>query len=375
MSVTAHPKYPSHWIIIHYPYGRGKDVSGKRENRKERIVYGPCSFEEAKRYETELIRSVKPVTVSVNPTIAEVFCQFCDHYKLHVSPGTYRDFTSAWDKWLIKHFGQLRFTQITPVVVNRFKAEALKTAKHKTVNKLLSYLSAICTWAARPDVNHATTAPKIELFPARMIQPPPLIVPTPDEIQRLIDAMPKDNRGALATVMYYAGLRLGDANKIRRNHVNLEAGYMVVVGKGQKQRVIPLTDELRAVIEPRLKSDYFEQSGRGRIWTNQTDYLWPNLRTQKPFLDLQKVIDTTAARIGLTKRITHHMLRHSFCTHMLMGGASLRSIQILAGHSSSQVTERYTHLLTDFLGTEMARISPVSHHEPQSNKKRVTPEA
>jgi len=359
VSVTAHPKYRDHWIIVYYPNGRAKDPkTGKANTNRERIIYGPCSFETAKRYETELIRAIKPVSASANPTLAETFIQFCDHYKLSVSPQTYRDFTSAWDKWLLSAFGSLRYNQITPQAINGFKTKALTTLKHKTVNKLLSYLSAICTWANRPDVNHASYMPKIDLFPAKMIQPPPLIVPTPDEIQLLVDAIPKDNRGALATVMYYAGLRIGDANKITKGQVNLEAGYMVVIGKGMKQRVIPLTPELRAVIEPRMKSDYYEQiSEKHRRWENKTDYLWPNLRTQRPFKDLQKIIDTTARKIGLKKKVTHHMLRHSFCTHLIMAGASTFAVQTLAGHSSPQVTQRYVHLATDFLRDEMVKIS------------------
>lgn len=365
MSVTAHPKYPGHWIIVYYPQGRAKDPrTGKASNQRERVIYGPCTFETAKRYEQELIRAVKPVTAAINPTLAETFVAFCDHYKLHVSPTTYRDFTSAWDKWLLPAFGHLRYTQISPQAINGFKTRALATLKHKTVNKLLSYLSAICTWANRPEINHASHMPVIELFPAKMIQPPPLMVPTPDEIQRLVAALPKDNRGALATVMYYAGLRLSDANKIRRNQVNLEAGYLIAVGKGNKQRVIPITPELRAVIEPRLQPGYFEQiSKKHKRWENQTDYLWPNLRTQRPFRDLQKIIDSTARRIGINKHVTHHMLRHSFCTHMIMAGAATSTVQTLAGHSSPQVTQRYIHLATDFLGTEMTRISKVHHQK------------
>lgn len=376
MSVTAHPKYPHHWIIIYYPNGRKKNpATGKPDNTKERIIYGPCTYETAKRYEQELVRSVHAVTASINPTLAETFVQFCGYYQLHVSPTTYGDFTCAWEKWLLPAFGHLRYTQITPEVINAFKTRGLASLKHKTVNKLLSYLSAICTWAARPEINHASHTPKIELFPGKMIQPPPIMVPTPNEIQQLVDAMPKDNRGALATVMYYAGLRLSDANKIRRSQVNIEAGYLVVIGKGMKQRVIPLTPELLAVIEPRLKDDYFEQTGKkGRTWTNKTDYLWPNLRTQRPFIDLQKAINNAANKIGLKKKVTHHMLRHSFCTHMIMAGASTFTVQALAGHSSPQVTQRYVHLATDFLGTEMGRISRVSQNEPPKKEKGVTDE-
>lgn len=376
MSVTPHPKYPGRWIIIYYPNGRVKDPrTGKPSTARERLIYGPCTYEVAKRYEQELVRSIRPITISLNPTLAETFTQFCDHYRLRVSPTTYRDFTSAWDKWLLRGFGGLRYTQITPQAINGFKAHALTTLKHKTVNKLLSYLSAICTWANRPEINHASSMPIIDLFPARMIQPPPIMVPTPDEIQRLVDALPKDNRGALATVMYYAGLRLSDANKIRRSQINLEAGYLVAIGKGNKQRVIPITPELRSVIEPRLQTTYFEQAGpKCRRWENKTDYLWPNLQTQRPYRDLQKIIDTTAKQTGLKKKVTHHMLRHSFCTHMIMAGASTFAVQALAGHSSPQVTQRYVHLATDFLGTEMTRISKVHQSAPPKNQKAPTDE-
>lgn len=355
MSVNPHPDHPDHWIIIFYPHGRKKDpATGKASNKRVRIIYGPCSHEAALRYHEQLKQGCGKPTVVLNPTLAETHVAFCEWYRLHVSPTTYRDFESAWSKWLLTAFGHLRYTHITPEVINGFKGRCAADLKPKTVNKLLSYLSAICTWAHKN--GHASQTPRIELYGKKRISPPPIMVPTPEEIQALINAMPKDNRGALATAMYYSGLRLGDANKIKKSQVNLEAGYMVVIGKGNKQRVIPLTDELREVIEPRMRGDYVEQTGRGREWRNESDYLWPNLRTQKPFLDIQKAIDSACARIGLTKRVTHHMLRHSFCTHLIVAGASSFAVQALAGHSSPSVTQRYVHLATDFLGAEMARI-------------------
>lgn len=365
MSVTPHPKYKDHWIIIYYPDGRGKDPkTGKQNFKKERIVQGPCTYEVAKIYEQELVRKRNrgaSTTARIDPKLLDSYIEFCSWYKLKVSAKTFRDFESAWTAHLLPTFGALRYTQITPTQIDRFKQSCLskdKPLKPKTINKLLTYLSAYIKWASRPEVNHSNKLQfKIEGFSANQTAPPPKMIPTPQEVQKLIDNLPKDNRGALCTVMYYGGLRLGDANSITRKQVNLEAGYMVVIGKGSKQRVIPLTPELKAVIEPRMKTDYYEQRGKGKRWENNTEYLWPNLRTQEPFDDIQKIIDTTCKQLGITKRITHHTLRHAFGTHMVMAGANLRSIQMLMGHSSVKTTEIYTTLVPDFLATEMLKIS------------------
>lgn len=97
-------------------------------------------------------------------------------------------------------------------------------------------------------------------------------------------------------------------------------------------------DELWASIEKRLTE------------TTPGGYLWPNPQTGEPYVDLRGSLKSAADRAGYHEHMHPHLFRHAYCTELISGGtATLRDVQVLAGHSTSQITERYTHLSTDRL--------------------------
>ena len=147
---------------------------------------------------------------------------------------------------------------------------------------------------------------------------------------------------AMLELMYAAGLRVSELIHIRINEVNLQRGFASVVGKGNKQRVVPLGEAAMAAIRRWLSdgrphyvntngkdSEAMFLTGRGGPMTRQG--FWKRLRTW-------------AVTAGLSRRVTPHMLRHSFATHLLMGGADLRTVQVLLGHADITTTQIYTHI-------------------------------
>ncbi len=164
-----------------------------------------------------------------------------------------------------------------------------------------------------------------------------------DEVERLLQAPPGDNpRGlrdrAMLEVLYATGVRVSELVSLRLVDLDMERGFLKVLGKGKKERVVPLGEEaigwLRRYLEVRGELDkkgsaYLFLSNRGGPMTRQR--FW-------------QIIKEYARKVGITKEISPHTLRHSFATHILERGADLRSVQELLGHADLSTTQIYTHV-------------------------------
>jgi integrase/recombinase XerD len=145
---------------------------------------------------------------------------------------------------------------------------------------------------------------------------------------------------AALELAYASGLRLAELRGIRLEQLHLEAGFVSVIGKGNKERVVPLGRKAVQAIER-----YLEAGRPKRVTAKSPANLFLTKRGT-PFapVTLWLRVKRRAARSGVARNITPHMLRHSFATHLLENGADLRVIQELLGHASISTTEVYTHL-------------------------------
>jgi integrase/recombinase XerD len=185
-------------------------------------------------------------------------------------------------------------------------------------------------------------AAELELPKRRRALPKTL---SPGEMERLIDAAagttPRAQRDqALVELMYGAGLRVSEAVGLDKTGVDLEGRLVRVIGKGSKERIVPLgrpaVDALRRYLahgrphlDRRHRPDLFLNAQGGA------------LTRAGAFLILRKL----AEKAGLEpERVHPHLLRHSFATHLLEGGADLRSVQEMLGHADLATTELYTHV-------------------------------
>ena len=159
---------------------------------------------------------------------------------------------------------------------------------------------------------------------------------------------------AMLELLYAAGLRVSELVRLSVNDVNLEVGVVRARGKGSKERIVPLgqaacralkeyLDGPRRLHPLRTSNPPLFVGPRGRELTRQG--VW-------------KLLKGYARKAGVRKRITPHTLRHSFATHLLEGGADLRTVQILLGHVNIATTEIYTHVSKDQLKSVHKRFHP-----------------
>ncbi len=145
---------------------------------------------------------------------------------------------------------------------------------------------------------------------------------------------------AVLELAYASGLRLAELRNTRLEHLHLDAGFINVIGKGNKERVVPLGRKAVAALERYLSV------GRPRLVTPRSPASVFLTRRGTPFapVTLWLRIKQRVRRSGIPRNVTPHMLRHSFATHLLDHGADLRVIQELLGHASISTTEVYTHV-------------------------------
>ena len=334
MAVNPHPTKKGIWVIDYRPQGKkGKRVRLDFEGNE------PA----ARTWESELRRQHRELSAPrINPSINEVIPDFIHHYKNDHLEQTVSSVQRCL-KILLPFFGKLQFTALTPTIIEGYKGKRLKDGvKKRTVNKELAYLSALVRWATEMRICNPLPF-KIKGFPPKQAKAPIPIIPSPAEIQSLIEAFNPRHRG-LILLMYDAGLRSSEARFLRAEDIDLQNLIIIVTGKGNKQRIVPITTG-RLIEELTRKVN---EKGQG--------YLYPSPITGRPYNDIRTAIENAAQRAGITKHIYPHLLRHSHGTHAMASGVNLRALQGAMGHSSSQVTELYTHLAADYLRSEMGKF-------------------
>lgn len=182
---------------------------------------------------------------------------------------------------------------------------------------------------------------------------------TLDEIERIIAAIDlSTNEGqrnrAIIEVLYGSGLRVSELINVRISDMNREERYMLVRGKGNKQRLVPLSDEALKQIDL-----WFIDRNLMTIKPGNEDYLFLNRRGAKlTRVMILTIVKRLAEAARIKKTISPHTFRHSFATHLLEGGANLRVIQMLLGHEHLTTTEIYTHVDTQHLRKEVLQYHP-----------------
>jgi integrase/recombinase XerD len=205
---------------------------------------------------------------------------------------------------------------------------------------------------------------KLNKNPASLIESPRFGKKLPqvlslEEVERLLAApdinTPKGMRDkAMLELLYATGVRVSELVKIKINQLNLEAGYILVVGKGGKERLVPIGRKAQNALK------FYLQKGRPHFLKNKTSpYLFLGYKgqplTRQGFWEIIKYY---ALAVGIAKPISPHTLRHSFATHLLQRGADLRSIQTMLGHTSVITTQIYTHITKEYLKKSYAQYHP-----------------
>jgi integrase/recombinase XerD len=206
---------------------------------------------------------------------------------------------------------------------------------------------------------------KIDKDPTALLEAPKIGRKLPEvlsvkEIDDLIDAIdlskPEGHRNkAIIETLYSCGLRVSELINLRLTDLFFDQGFIKVVGKGNKERLVPVSDKAIKEIEIYV-SQYRNHYQIDRQFEN---ILFLNRRGKKlTRVMIFTIIKTLAKTIGLKKNISPHTFRHSFASHLIDGGADLRAIQEMLGHESIITTEIYTHLDTDYLRDTIIQFHP-----------------
>lgn len=213
---------------------------------------------------------------------------------------------------------------------------------------------------------------KIKMNPADFIDSPKFAKKLPnylsfEEVEALLNADQNSKfyarDTALLEMIYSSGLRVSEAISVRLSDFDLEDGFLRVIGKGDKERIVPVGSRLMNCISDYLplrvqmlsgkaNTDILIVSQRGKGVTRQ--FVWT-------------LVKKRAMLAGIKKEISPHTLRHSFATHLISRGADLRSVQEMLGHSDISTTQIYTHVSGDFL-----RRTHHDYHPLEQDKRRLS---
>lgn len=275
-----------------------------------------------------------------------------------LSPNTlaaYRADLSALERWLEEHESDLLSASRADVL--SFMASRIKggSRPRSTARQLSSfrrfYRHLVREGALREDPTALIDMPKVGRSLPRSL--------TEEEVEALLAAPavgePLGHRDrTMLEVLYATGLRVSELVSLKLSSVNLGQGVLRIVGKGDRERLIPLGEEAVQWVQQFLLGPRVEI-----LLERQTDYLFPTRRgdrmTRQAFWH---IIKRHARSAGIQKDLSPHTLRHAFATHLLNHGADLRVVQMLLGHSDLSTTQIYTHVARERLKDLHAQHHP-----------------
>jgi integrase/recombinase XerD len=204
----------------------------------------------------------------------------------------------------------------------------------------------------------------LESNPARHLQTPRLYRNLPEilsvgEIEQIIDSIDIEARfgrrdRAMIEMLYGSGLRISELIALQTSHLFLEVDQVRIVGKGGRERVVPVSRPAR-----RATLDYLELERPSFVRESSGDALFLS-RLGKPFsrMGMFKLVKRRVAAAGISKHVSPHTFRHSFASHLIDGGASLRAVQEMLGHADISTTTIYTHVGQSYLKSVHREFHP-----------------
>jgi len=228
-----------------------------------------------------------------------------------------------------------------------------------TQARVISGLKAFFSYLMLEDI--------VQNNPMAMIESPKLVRKLPDtlnihEINSLIDSIdaskPEGMRNkTIIEVLYGCGLRVSELTELRLSNLYPQIEFVKVIGKGNKERLIPVGG-----VALKLLEIYINQIRvHVKIKKGNEDFIFLNRFGAKlSRITIFNLIKALAIQTGINKTISPHTLRHSFATHLIEGGADLRAVQEMLGHSSITTTEIYTHIDRDYLREVVTQFHPRS---------------
>jgi integrase/recombinase XerD len=206
--------------------------------------------------------------------------------------------------------------------------------------------------------------------PSRRVEAPKAIAALPkllstEEVAQLAAAAEAKDEGAgarlacMIEILYASGLRVSELTSLTMSALTRDPAFLIVKGKGGKERLVPLNQHARAAVKRYLtfRPQYLPKGDAANPWLFPSRGASRRLTTRR----LAQLLDEAAVEAGIDPaRVSPHVLRHAFATHLLEGGADLRTVQKLLGHADIVTTQIYTHVATDRLRDTLVRAHPLA---------------
>jgi integrase/recombinase XerC len=290
-------------------------------------------------------------------TQIEVFCRYLDTER-NVSPHTleaYRRDLEQLSVFILREKGEaVTVADVDHLVLRRYLAQLGRSSKKSSIGRKLAAIRSFFKYLLRCGI--------VSKNPAELIATPKKENRLPfhldiDQVTTLVEAPADDQKyvlrdRAILEMLYSCGLRVSELTGLDIGELDLAGGMVRVMGKGGKERIVPVGSRAVEALREYL-------AGRGGPGSGA---LFLNTRGQRiNRRSVARIVDMHVLRIAAFKRISPHILRHTFATHMLEGGADLRAIQELLGHASLSTTQKYTHVGIDRLMEVYDKAHPKAH--------------
>jgi integrase/recombinase XerD len=239
-------------------------------------------------------------------------------------------------------------------------------ASPRTMRRKLSAVRSFCRFLTAE--GHMNENPALEIQTPGIGRPLPKFLSL-SEIDQLLSqpdqsTPPGCRDSAMIETLYATGLRVSELLGLSLPRINLEVGFLTTLGKGKKERIIPLGEEAKKRVEHYVgwarqeflkkrarKKGMAESAAEERLFLNQNGY--PMSR-----VGLWKILKAHAQKANIQSEVSPHVLRHSFATHLLTRGADLRSVQMMLGHADISTTQIYTHVTQERLKVMLKEYHP-----------------
>jgi integrase/recombinase XerC len=262
--------------------------------------------------------------------------------------------------------GDMAIEKIDRLAIRKYLSFLHRKNRKSSIARKLSTLRSFFRYLVREQIISSNPAKPVSTPKVEKLLPTALTV---DEVFRLVESPLKFMKSremelrdrALLELLYSSGIRVSELVGLNRNRVNLELGIVKVMGKGRKERIVPVgAKAIEALIT------YLE----ARKTVGDESPLFVNLRGGRlTTRSVARVVKKQARDSGIFRNISPHSLRHTFATHLLDGGADLREIQEMLGHASLSTTQRYTHLTVGKLMEVYDKAHPRSFKNMKKDKE------
>lgn len=288
----------------------------------------------------------------------QVYCAYLETER-NLSPHTLaayrRDLEQLAVFILQEKGGAAKVADVDHLLLRRYLALLGRSAKKSSIGRKLAAIRSFFKYLLRSGI--------VEKNPAELIATPKKENRLPfhldiDQVTALVEAPDGDQKyvlrdRAILEMLYSCGLRVSELTGLNIGELDLSDEMVRVMGKGGKERIVPVGSRAITAIRAYL-------AGRGELAGSGPLFL--NTRGQRiNRRSVARIVDAHVLRIAAFKRISPHILRHTFATHMLEGGADLRAIQELLGHASLSTTQKYTHVSIARLMDVYDKAHPKAH--------------